>query len=104
MNRSTEHPTPRFEVQYKGSKTMRKSIPVFLIIFIVAPILGGCAPYWYGYGHYGYGGYYDPGYYDPGYYGPYYAYPAYRGYYRPYHGYGGYYRPYHGYPGYRGYR
>ena len=91
---------------------MRKSLLVILIIFFVAPILGGCAPYWTGYGHYEYGDYYDPDYYDPGYYGyegyygPYYAYPAYWGYYSPYYGYGGYgryYRPYYGPGGYGGY-
>ena len=64
---------------------MRKSLLVVLIIIFVAPILGGCAPYWTGYGNYGYGNYYDPDCYDPGYsgyegyYGPYYAYPAYGG-------------------------
>jgi len=72
---------------------MRKSMLFFLMILFVAPLLGGCAPYWYGSAYYGYGGYNDPGYY-----GPYYGYP---GYYGPYHGY---YGPYHGYPGYRGYR
>lgn len=86
---------------------MRKSLLVFLIILLVAPILGGCAPYWYGSGYYGYGDYYSSGNYGyGGYYGPYYAYPGYRTYYSPYYGYGyrGYYGPYRGYHGYRGYR
>ena len=84
---------------------MRKSLLVFLIILVVAPILAGCFPYWSGYGYYGYGDYYDPGYYGyGGYYGPYYAYPAYGGYYRPTYGYGGYgehYTPSPGRPVYR---
>jgi len=73
---------------------MKKSLLVILIILFIAPLLGGCAPYWYGpgYGYYGYGDYYGPGYYSPGYYG-------YRGYYGP-----GYYGPYRVYPGYRVYR
>jgi len=73
---------------------MRKSLLVILII--LAPLLGGCFYYPYGYGPgyggygdygyrgysgYGYGpGYYAPRYYRPGYYGPYNAYPEYRGY------------------------
>ena len=84
---------------------MRKSLLVFLMILFVAPILGGCAPYWYGpgyggYGYYGDGSYYGPGYYAPGYYG----YGGYYGPYYGYHGYRGYYGPYRAYPGYRVYR
>jgi hypothetical protein len=63
---------------------MRKSLPVILIILFVAPLLGGCCPYWYGSGYYGNRGYdgygYGPGYYAPRYYGPYYTYPEYKGY------------------------
>lgn len=75
----------------KGSETMRKYLLVILIILFVAPLLGGCYPYWYGY--YGNRDYYGYGY-DPYYDGPYYYSPRYYG---PY-----YYRPYYTYP--RGYR
>jgi len=45
---------------------MRKSLLVFLMILFVAPLLGGCCPYWYGPGYRGNGYYgYDRGYYAP---------------------------------------
>ena len=63
---------------------MKKTLLGILIILFVAPMLGGCCPYWYGSGYYGNRGYYGdgygPGYYGPRYYGPYYTYPEYRGY------------------------
>ena len=83
-SRGEKHPTTRFEEQSRGSKTMKKSLLGILIILFVAPMLGGCCPYWYGSGYYGNRGYYGdgygPGYYGQRYYGPYYTYPEYRGY------------------------